>query len=101
MRTRIAGGLIFLLAILSGVQAQQESSALTLQQAAKIALEKNPACKAALAETRASSAQIKTAQSYLLPQVTFSRAFFTATPAHPHSPENMAECEVLQCELTK
>jgi outer membrane protein len=72
VRTRIAGGLIFLLAILSGVQAQQESSPLTLQQAAKIALEKNPACKAALAETRASSAQIKTAQSYLLPQVTFS-----------------------------
>jgi outer membrane protein TolC len=72
VRTRIPVGLIFLLATLSGAQAQQESSPLTLQEAVKIALEKNPARKAALADTRTASAQIKTAQSYLLPQVSFS-----------------------------
>jgi outer membrane protein len=58
--------------MLSGAQAQQERSSLTLQQAVKIALEKNPARKTALAETHAAAAQIKTAQSYLLPQVSFS-----------------------------
>jgi outer membrane protein len=72
VRTRIPVGLIFLLAILSGAQAQQQSSPLTLQKAVRIALEKNPARKAALADTRTASAQIKTAQSYLLPQVSFS-----------------------------
>lgn len=72
MRTRIPAGLIFLLAILSAAQAQQQSSPLTLHQAVRIALEKNPARKAAVADTRAASAQIKTAQSYLLPQVSFS-----------------------------
>lgn len=72
MRTRIAVGLIVLLALLSGAQAQQQRSPLTLHEAVKIALEKNPARKAALADTRAASAQIKTAQSYLLPQVSFS-----------------------------
>lgn len=72
MRIRVPVGLIFLLTILSGAQAQQGSAPLTLQQAVKVALEKNPARKAALADTRAASAQIKTAQSYLLPQVSFS-----------------------------
>jgi outer membrane protein len=72
VRTRLTVGLIIVLATLSAAQAQQESSSLTLQQAVKIALEKNPARKAALADTRAASAQIKTAHSYLLPQVSFS-----------------------------
>ena len=58
--------------MLSGAQAQQERSYLTLQQAVKIALETNPARKTALGDTHAAAAQIKTAQSYLLPQVSFS-----------------------------
>lgn len=72
MRTRVAVGLILLFAMLGGAQAQQESSPLTIQQAVKIALEKNPARKVALADNRAASAQITMARSYLLPQVSFS-----------------------------
>ena len=72
MRTRVAVGLILLFAMLGGAQAQQESSPLTIQQAVKIALEKNPARKVSLADNRAASAQITTARSYLLPQVSFS-----------------------------
>lgn len=45
---------------------------LTLQQAAQIALEKNPLRKAALADTRAASAGVLEAKSFLLPHVTFS-----------------------------
>jgi len=72
VRTRVAVGLILLFAMLGGAQAQQESSPLTIQQAVKIALEKNPARKVSLADNRAASAQITTARSYLLPQVSFS-----------------------------
>ncbi len=48
------------------------SSPLTLQQAVHIALEKNPERKAALADTRAASADIKEARSILFPRITFS-----------------------------
>ncbi|HTQ61839.1 MAG TPA: TolC family protein [Candidatus Solibacter sp.] len=56
------------------VRAQQasESTRLTLQQAVSIALEKNPAHKAAMAETKAASANVKEAQSSLLPHVTIA-----------------------------
>jgi outer membrane protein TolC len=47
-------------------------SALTLQQAVKIALEKNPQRKAALADTKAAASEVKEAKSFLLPRVTFS-----------------------------
>ncbi len=57
--------------LLSGQQAQQPSP-LTLPQAVNIALEKNPQRKAALADTRAASADVKEARSSLLPHVTFS-----------------------------
>jgi outer membrane protein len=53
-------------------QQSQSSPALTLAQAVKIALEKNPQRKAALADTRVASADIKEAQSSLLPRVMFS-----------------------------
>lgn len=55
-------------------QAQQsaDSRPLTLQQAVRIALEKNPLCKAAVADTRVSSADIREARSVLLPRVMFS-----------------------------
>lgn len=55
-------------------QAQQtaDSSPLTLQQAVRIALEKNPLRKAAVADTRVSSADVREARSVLLPRVTFA-----------------------------
>ena len=53
-------------------QQAQQPSPLTLQQAVSIALEKNPERKAALADTKAASADVKEARSFLLPHVTFS-----------------------------
>ncbi len=47
-------------------------SPLSLQQAASIALEKNPLRKAAVADTKAASAGVREAQSFLMPRVTFS-----------------------------
>ncbi|MGA9416243.1 MAG: TolC family protein [Terriglobales bacterium] len=43
-----------------------------MQQAASIALEKNPLRKAAVADTKAASAGVREAQSFLMPHVTFS-----------------------------
>jgi outer membrane protein TolC len=45
---------------------------ISLQQAAEIALERNPLHKAALADTKASSAGVKEAQSFLMPHISFS-----------------------------
>jgi len=58
----------------SAIQAQQavDSSPLTLEQAVRIALEKNPLRKAAVADTRVSSADVREARSVLMPRVTFS-----------------------------
>jgi outer membrane protein len=53
-------------------QAPPAPSPLSLQQAATIAMEKNPLRKAALADTKASSADIQEARSFLIPHVTFS-----------------------------
>jgi outer membrane protein len=53
-------------------QEAQQSSPITLQHAVQIALEKNPARKAALADTKAASADVREARSFLLPHVTFS-----------------------------
>ncbi len=55
-------------------QAQQaaDPSPLTLPQAVRIALEKNPLRKAAVADTRVSSADVHEARSVLMPRVTFS-----------------------------
>lgn len=52
--------------------AQSSGVALSLSDAASIALEKNPLRKAALADTKASSAGVREAQSFLMPHVTFS-----------------------------
>ena len=59
-------------ASLAFAQQRQEPSPLTLAQAVKIALEKNPQRKAALADTKVASAGIKEARSFLLPHVAFS-----------------------------
>src|ERR1019366_3302326 len=53
-------------------QQAQQPSPLTLQQAVSISLEKNPERKAAFADTKAASADVKEARSFLLPHVTFS-----------------------------
>jgi outer membrane protein len=53
-------------------QQAQPLSPLTLQQAVSISLEKNPERKAAMADTKAASADVKEARSFLLPRVTFS-----------------------------
>src|SRR5713226_387130 len=53
-------------------QQTQQPSPITLQQAVSIALEKNPERKAALADKRAASADVRDARSFLLPHVTFS-----------------------------
>jgi outer membrane protein len=57
-----------------GASSEQEApaSSLTLQQAVRIALEKNPLRKAAMADTRAASADVREARSSLLPHLTFS-----------------------------
>lgn len=60
-------------------QQTKQSSPLTLQQAVAIALEKNPERKAALADTKAASADVQQARSALLPHVTFSE---TATESN-------------------
>ena len=53
-------------------QQAQPPFPLSLQQAVNIGLEKNPDRKAALADTKAASADVRQARSFLLPHVTFS-----------------------------
>ena len=53
-------------------QRTEPPSPLTLPQAVGIALEKNPERKAALADVRAASADVKEARSFLLPHINFS-----------------------------
>jgi outer membrane protein len=53
-------------------QAPSEAAPLSLSQAVSIALEKNPLKKAALADTRAASAEVLEARSFLMPHITFS-----------------------------
>ena len=53
-------------------QSPPEVSPVSLQQAASIALEKNPLRKAALADSKAASAGVREAQSFLMPHVSFS-----------------------------
>ena len=72
LRVHFVTGCIASLVLLTCAHGQQLPSPLTLQQAVNIALEKNPLRKAALAETRASSADIQAARSFLLPRLNFS-----------------------------
>jgi outer membrane protein len=52
--------------------AQSSPAPLSLHDAVSIALEKNPLRKAALADTKAASAGVREAQSFLMPHVSFS-----------------------------
>jgi outer membrane protein len=58
--------------LLATASAQSAAAQLTLREAASIALEKNPLRKAALADTRAASAGVHEAQSFVMPHVSFS-----------------------------
>ena len=68
----VLGMLPFWSAVSASSQQTTEPPALTLQQAIRVALEKNPLRKAALADTRAASADVREARSVLMPRVTFS-----------------------------
>jgi outer membrane protein len=56
----------------ASAQPDTQSSSLTLQQAVAIALEKNPSRKAAMAATKAASAEVRMARSALMPHLNFS-----------------------------
>jgi len=64
--------LVFCAAGTMFAQAPPEPFPLSLQQAASIALEKNPLRKAAFADTKAASAGVQEARSFLMPRVNFS-----------------------------
>lgn len=66
------GVLFFAAAELATAQSAPNPAPLSLQQAANLALEKNPLRKAALADTKASSAGVREAQSFLMPHISFS-----------------------------
>jgi len=72
----IPAALMLVVSYTTGVFAQlgQEPSELTLSQAVKIALEKKPQRKAALADTKAASADVREARSFLLPRIMFTEA---------------------------
>jgi outer membrane protein len=72
MRRSFIAAMIVLGLTLPAVAQQEEP--LSLQQAVAIALERNPQHKAALAETRAAKADVKEAQSFFFPRITFSEA---------------------------
>src|SRR5581483_1315206 len=54
--------------------AQQSAGVLELREALTIALERNPARKAALADTRAAAANVTNVKSFLLPHLTFTES---------------------------
>jgi len=68
---RAAGVLLLVLCPPGLLLAQQAlpSSPLSLREAVNIALEKNPGRKAALAEARVASAEVREARSFLLPSL--------------------------------
>ncbi len=68
----VLGMLPFWSSVSASSQQATEPSALTLQQAIHVALEKNPLRKAALADTRVASADVREARSVLMPRLTFS-----------------------------
>jgi outer membrane protein TolC len=71
-RRPFAAGFALSAVLLGAASGQASPAALTLREAVGIALEKNPLRKAALADTRAASADTETARAFLLPHLTFS-----------------------------
>lgn len=72
MRKSFIAAMIVLTLMVPAVAQQEEP--LSLQQAVAIALEHNPQHKAAMAETHAAKADVKEAQSFFFPRITFSEA---------------------------
>lgn len=70
--TAILSAAIVCLPLATASAQQEKPSSLTLQQAVTIALEKNPLRKAALADAKAASADVREARSFLMPRLTFS-----------------------------
>ncbi len=58
--------------VAASAQPEAQPSSLTLRQAVTIALEKNPLRKAAMADTKAASAGVREARSFLMPHLSFS-----------------------------
>jgi len=58
--------------VAASAQQEAQPSSLTLQQAVNIALEKNPLRKVAIADTKAASAGVREARSFLMPHLSFS-----------------------------
>ena len=56
----------------ASAQPTAEPSSLTLQQAVKIALERNPLRKVAIADTKVASADVRVVRSFLMPHLSFS-----------------------------
>jgi outer membrane protein len=75
---RFAGCALMIFALVLSIpellsaQATQQPGPLSLGRAVKIALEKNPQRKAALADTSAAAADVSEARSFVLPHATFS-----------------------------
>ncbi|MGO9403554.1 MAG: TolC family protein [Terriglobales bacterium] len=63
---------VCMLPVASWAQPEGQPPTLTLQQAVNIALEKNPLRKAAIADTKAASAGVREARSFLMPHLSFS-----------------------------
>ena len=63
-----------MVAMLTPSLAAQTATPLTLPQAVGMALEKNPLRKAALADTRISTASVREARSPLMPKITFTES---------------------------
>ena len=75
MRAEFRFGLRFgaVLLFLGTTSAQQSAvPPLTLRQAVEIAMEKNPLRKAAIADTKAASAEVREARAFLMPHLSFS-----------------------------
>lgn len=73
-RSRFGLGFAAVLYFLSTAFAQQpvQSTSLSLRQAVEIAIEKNPLRKAAIADTKAASADLREARSFLMPHLSFT-----------------------------
>src|SRR5579864_806804 len=63
---------LWLACVSAWAQQEAQPASLTLQQAVTIALEKNPVRKAAIADTKAASAAVREARSFLMPHLSFS-----------------------------
>ena len=74
VKFRFGLGSAAVLVVMSTALAQQpaESTRLTLRQAVQIAMEKNPLRKAAIADTKVASADVREARSFLMPHLSFS-----------------------------